>query len=78
MRERPRRPGGRRGLAKCGEPARYAADELDEVVLDALESEDDDEEEEADFADDVEEDDADEEDVDAGELLDDEPRLSLR
>lgn len=46
------------------------------MVLDALESEDDEEEDDVE-ADDFEEDEDDEDD-DAGELLDDEPRLSLR
>ncbi|GHH07841.1 hypothetical protein GCM10018780_42100 [Streptomyces lanatus] len=55
---------------------RYAAELLEEVpVLDAFESEDEDDEDDVD-------DESDEEEVDdfddAGELLDEEPRLSLR
>ncbi|GGT37701.1 hypothetical protein GCM10010254_67260 [Streptomyces chromofuscus] len=59
--------------AGCGECVSQAAVVLDDVpVLDAFESEDEDEEEED------EEEDDEVELVDAGELLDEEPRLSLR
>ncbi|GHE75875.1 hypothetical protein GCM10018785_50240 [Streptomyces longispororuber] len=67
-----RQPGGPLRAGRC-----YAAEELDAAaLLDVLESDEDEDDEEDDEEESDEEDDF--EDDDAGELLDDEPRLSLR
>ncbi|GGN62428.1 hypothetical protein GCM10011579_029560 [Streptomyces albiflavescens] len=69
----------RAGLTKC-----YAAELLDEPVPDDFESEEDEDVDDEDVDDeDVDDEDVDDEEevdgfADAGELLDEEPRLSLR
>jgi hypothetical protein len=74
--------GRRRGAVRCAGPGQ-AAELLDELLvpeLDFFVSEDDEEDEEDDDEEDAEEsdDEVDDFEDDAGELLDEEPRLSLR